>query len=86
MYASGQTFRPDLGNKPFQAAVDPDAEAKIRQNGSYDPFNNHMDCLKLLIRGTLKYGALRGSSEVSLIVSFFFIINLDGTHLAFFLH
>ena len=65
IYGLAQNFLPDLGNKPNQAAVDPDAEAKIRKIGKYDPFNNYCDCLKLLIWGTLKIGALRGSSEVS---------------------
>ena len=65
IYGLAQSFRPDLGNKPNQAAVDPDAEAKIRQLGNYDPFNNYNHCLKLLIRTTCKIGALRGSSEVS---------------------
>ena len=70
IYGLAQKFRSDLGNKPNQAAVDPDAEAKIRQLGKYDPFNNYNDCLKLLIRFTLKNGALRGSSEVRM--SFFY--------------
>lgn len=51
--------------------MDPNAEAKIRSNGDYKPFENHTDCLHLLVRATLKYGALRGSSEVSFC---FFII------------
>ena len=67
IYSLGQEFRSDLWNKPNQAAVDPNAEAKIRQYGNYHPFTSHTDCLKLLIRSTLKYGSLRGSSEVSLV-------------------
>ena len=39
----------DLGNKPDQATVDSDTEAKIQNIGKYDPFNNYCDCLKLLI-------------------------------------
>ena len=66
IYGLAQQFCTDLGNKPNQAAVDPDAEAKIRKLGNYDPFDNYRDCLKLLICNTLKIGALlRGSSEVS---------------------
>jgi len=53
--------------------VDPNAEAKIRSNGDYKPFENHTDCLHLLVRATLKYGALRGSSEVSF--CFFYYLN-----------
>jgi len=73
VYAIAQPFRKDIGNKPFQAAVDPDAEKKIRMNGNYDPFNNHDDCLKLLVRCTLKYNALRGASEVSLFIYFIYL-------------
>lgn len=75
LYGLAQKFRSDLGNKPFQAAVDPDAEAKIRQLGNYVPLNNHSHCLKLLIRATSKYGALRGSTEVCFF-SFSFFIHL----------
>ena len=77
VYGLGQQFRPDLGNKPNQAAVDPDAEAKIRTFGKYDPYNNHNDCLKLLIRQTMKYGALRGSLEVSSLFYFYFLFSID---------
>jgi hypothetical protein len=73
VYRNAQSFRKDLGNKPLQAAVDPDAEKKIRMNGNYDPYNNHDDCLKLLVRCTLKYNALRGASEVSSMVFLFFL-------------
>jgi hypothetical protein len=75
VYALSQPFRKDIGNKPLQAAVDPNAEAKIRENGNYKPFSNHDDCLKLLVRATLKYNALRGASEVScLLLLFYFFI------------
>ena len=74
VYSLAQPFRKDIGNKPLQAAVDPDAEQKIRTNGNYDPFNNHDDCLKLLVRSTLKYNALRGASEVSLFCLFIYFI------------
>ena len=75
LYNEAQKIRSDLGMKPMQAAVDPEAEVKIRKNGNYKPFENYDDCLKLLIRSTLKYAALRGNSEVSflflLVLSFF---------------
>ena len=65
IYEKARPFRPNLGKKPRQAAVDIDAESKIRSFGKYDPFNNYDDCLDLLVRGTLKYAAFRGASEVS---------------------
>ena len=38
VYALAQPFQTNLGNTPNQVAVDPDVEAQICQNGSYDPF------------------------------------------------
>ena len=81
LYGLAQKLRSNLGNKPNQAAVDPDAEAKIRQLGGYEPFTKHYDCLKLLIRATSKYGALRGSTEVSLFC-FVIILHFQITYIS----
>jgi len=70
-------FRKDLGKKPTQAAVDYNAEAKIRENGNYSPFTNYDDCIDLLARSIMTTFALRGRREVSsmMVISFsyFFI-------------
>jgi hypothetical protein len=48
---------------------------KIRDHQHlYDPFNNHYDCLKLLIRQVIKYNALRGAGEVRLVCFLFYFI------------
>jgi hypothetical protein len=74
-YAEAQSFRSNIGCKPMQAAVDPNAEQKIRDHQHlYDPFNNHYDCLKLLIRQVIKYNALRGAGEVRLVCFLFYFI------------
>ena len=59
-----QPFRSDLGTLPNRAAVDPNAERKIRAADLYRPFENYNDCLKLLVRGVIKYNCMRGANEV----------------------
>ena len=71
IYALALPFRSDLGNKPNQAAVDPNAEQKIRACAELDPFKNSYDLLFLLARGITKYMCLRGRE-----VSFFFHFSL----------
>lgn len=79
LFELASKVRLDFGNKPQQAAVDPEAELKIRQSNKYQPFVNHTDCLYLLIRAVMKIGCLRGSTEVSNL--FYFIIINSFTHL-----
>lgn len=62
IYRLATSFRTDLGKKPNKAAVDHNAEYKIRccANPPYDPYNNYKDCLELLIHYTLKLAHGRG--------------------------
>ena len=69
IYGLAQVFRKDLGKKPKQAAVDHDAEWKIRNYGNYKPFESYDDCIELLVHNVLKLGAGR-SSEVSICIVF----------------
>ena len=81
IYSLAQRFRSNFGTLPMQASVDPNAEQKILLNGNYDPFNNHDDCLKLMVRGFIKTFGLRARDEVRRIVTFFTFICLIETYL-----
>ena len=72
IYALALPFRSDLGNKPNQAAVDPNAEQKIRACAELDPFKNSYDLLFVLARGITKYMCLHGW-EVSFFFHFFLV-------------
>ena len=53
-------------------------------NSNYNLFNNHDDCLKLLVHSTLKYNALCGASEVSSIFFIYMIINYSRIYIYIF--